>query len=243
VADVRLDAQRRTATGKRVGRLRRQGIIPANIYGGGLEASIPVQFDIRALREVLLSAGTTTVVDVHVTADGREDGKLHPVLVERVQRHPASGQVLHVDLHQVNLNKPTRAAIPVTIVGEAPAVKVGGNVLFRPVDTIEVEALPRALPHEIEVDVSGLDEVEAQITVGDLTLPAGVTSHADPGTVIVKIVASKLEQEIEAEAAEAAAEAAEAAEEAAEAAPEAGEAAEGGAGAEEGEATPKPGEG
>jgi large subunit ribosomal protein L25 len=190
--------------------------------------------DVRALREVVISAGQTTVVDVHVSAGGHEDGQLHPVLVERVQRHPASGQVLHVDLHQVNLNKPVHAAIPVVATGDAPAVKTGGNLLLHPLDTIEVEALPRALPQQIEVDVSGLKETDDQITVGDLRLPAGVTALTDPETVVIKVVASKLEQEVEAEAAEAAEAAAEA-EEAAEPAAEA----EGEAAAEEGGAAPE----
>src|SRR5919202_6753783 len=134
MADVRLDVQARTLFGRKAGRLRRQGIVPANIYGGGLAESIPVQIDVRSLREVLLSAGTTTVVDVHVrTGESGEDGRTHPVLIERVSRHPATGQVLHVDLRQVRLDQPVRASVPVTFFGEAPAVHAGG-VLFHPVD-------------------------------------------------------------------------------------------------------------
>src|SRR5438093_7773578 len=177
MADVRLDVQARTLFGRKAGRLRRQGIVPANIYGGGLAASIPVQIEVRSLREVLLSAGTTTVVDVRVRSGeggaGGADGRTHPVLVERVSCHPATGQVLHVDLRQVRLDQPVRAGVPVTLVGEAPAVKAG-NVLFHPMDVIEVAALPRDLPHAIEVDVSGLEDVDQQITVADLRLPSGV---------------------------------------------------------------------
>jgi large subunit ribosomal protein L25 len=130
--------------------------------------------------------------------------------------------VLHVDLRQVNLDRPVRARIPLTLVGEAPAVKLG-HVLFHPVDAIELEALPRDLPHAIEVDISGLTDVDQQITVADLPLPAGSRVDTDPETAVVKIMASSLEQEVAAEAAEAAAE--EAAEAAAEGAPE-GEAAQ-----------------
>ena len=225
--DVMFRAQRRTLMGKKVGRLRRQGIIPGNIYGRGIE-SMPVQFDVRALRDVLTAAGTTTVVDLHVlTESGAEDGRTHPVLIERVSRSPRSGQVLHVDFRQVELNKPIRAAIPITLVGEAPAADRGG-VLMHPLDTIEVEALPRALPHEIEVDVTGLADVDDQITVADLRLPPGVTVDTDPETVVARVVASRLEQEVAAEEAETAAEAAEAAEAAAPAeGAEAGEAAGG----------------
>jgi large subunit ribosomal protein L25 len=158
---------------------------------------------------------------VRVAADGRAgagDGEVHPVLIERIARHPATGAVLHVDLHRVDLNRPVRAAVPVTLVGESPAAARGG-VLIHPLDTIEVEALPRDLPHAIEVDVSGLTEMDDQITVGALRLPAGVAVDTEPETLVVKVVASRLERELaaEAEAVEAAA-AAEAA-----AVPEAGE--------------------
>ncbi len=219
---ITLAAQRRTLLGKKVGRLRRRGIIPANIYGRGME-SIPVQIDVRDLRDALLRAGTTTVVTLHVrgadgAAGGAENGATYPVLIERIQRHPASGQVLHVDLLKVDLNRPVRAMVPIRLVGEAPAVAAGG-VLYHPVDEIEVEALPRDLPHEIVVDVSTLVDVDSQITVGDLPLPPGVTVDAAPETVVVKVTPSKVEREIAAE--EEAAAAAEAAAAPAPAPPEA----------------------
>ena len=205
MADIALSAQRRTILGKRVGRLRRQGIIPANIYGPGID-SVAVQFDLRALREVLLQAGTTTVVDVHLRGDLRGDGVTHPVLIERIARHPRSGQVLHVDLRRVDPNRPVRAAVPITLVGEAPAVARGG-VLVHPLDTLEVEALPRELPHAIEVDVSTLAEIDQQIAVGDLHLPPSVKVDTAPETVVAQVVASRLEREVAAEEAAAAAEA------------------------------------
>ena len=114
--------------------------------------------------------------------------------------------------------------MPITLVGESPAVKAGG-VLMHPLDTLEVEALPRALPHEIAVDLSSLEEIDSQITVADLRLPEGVTFDADPETLVVKVVMSKLEHEVEAEVAEAA----EAAEAAQPAQPEAAVEEEGGA--------------
>ena len=229
--NITLIAQRRELTGKKVRQLRRQGIIPGNIYGRGLE-SVPVQIAVRALRDVLISAGTTTVVDVHLrSSDGSEDGKQHPVLIEHITRNPATGQVLHVDLHQVDLNRPVHAAVPITLVGEAPAVARDGGVLLHTLDTIEVEALPRSLPHEIEVDISVLREIDSQLTVADLRLPAGVTVASDPAMLVVKVMASKMEQEVAAEEAETAAEAKEAAEGEAPAGESSGE--EGGARGEE----------
>jgi large subunit ribosomal protein L25 len=197
MAELALQAQLRTVMGKRVRRLRQQGLIPGNIYGRGVD-SVPVQLEVRALRDILLHAGTTTVVDVHVASAagapegaGGDDGKAHPVLIERVSRHPTSGTVLHVDLRQVDLNRPVRAAVPIVLSGEAPAVAQGG-VLVQSLDAIDVEALPRALPQSVEVDVSGLADVDEQVTVGDLRLPPGVSVNTDSETVIVRIVASRL---------------------------------------------------
>ena len=202
MADITLIVERRTVLGKQVRRLRRQGLIPANVYGRGL-ASVPIQFDLRALRSVLLAAGTNSVVDLHVRLDdGREDAKTHPVLIEHVVRHPATGDVLHVDFHQVDLDRPVRAVVPIAFVGESPAAKAGG-VLLHPIDSIEVEALPRSLPHQLEVDIAALIAIDDQLTIADLRLPPGVTVDTDSQTVLVKVVASRLEQEIEAEAAEA----------------------------------------
>ena len=224
MAEISLRAQTRTVKGKKVGALRREGLIPGNIYGRGLE-SLPVQIDVRDFRDALAAAGHSTVVDVHVFGvTGHEDGKRHPVLIETVSTHPATGKVQHVDLRQVDLNRPVRAAVQVVLIGESPAVKNEGGVLVQPLDNIEVEALPRALPHEIEVDISVLAELDQSITIADLRLPPGVTVDADPSTVIAQVMASKLEQEVAAEEAEAAAEAAEAAAEAGE---EPAEAAEG----------------
>lgn len=199
--DVTLQAQRRTLTGKKVGRLRRQGLIPGNIYGRGIE-SIAVQLEVRALSAALAHAGNTTVVDLHVASngsDGAGGSAGHPVLIEHITRHPVTGHVLHVDLRQVDLNRVIRAAVPVTLVGEAPAVESAGGVLVHPMDSIELEALPRSLPHEILVDVSVLTEIDAQITVADLQLPPGVTAGADPETLVARVVASRLEQEVAAE--------------------------------------------
>jgi large subunit ribosomal protein L25 len=221
MADVTLTATRRSVMGKQVRALRRQGLIPANVYGRGIE-SIPLQFDLRDLRDVLMQAGATTVVDLHIRgADGREDGGRHPVLIDNIQRNAGTGKILHVDFRQVDLNLPVRASVPLVLTGESPAAERGA-VVVQALDTLEVEALPGDLPQEIAVDISGLVDTTSQVAVGELAIPAGVTAHADPATVVVSVVASRVEEEVAAEeaaAAEAAAEEAAVAEAAEEAAP------------------------
>ena len=208
MADVILNATLRTLRGKKVRALRRQGLVPANVYGRGVE-SLPLQFELRDLRDVLLQAGLTTVVDLQISdAGGRDDGRSHPVLIETVQRNPANGHVLHVDFRQVDLNRPVRASVQIVLQGEAPAAAQGA-VVVQALDTLEVEALPRSLPQEIVVDISTLVDTTSQIAVGELSLPEGVEAQADPATIVVSVVASRMEAEVAAEDAAAAEEAAE----------------------------------
>jgi large subunit ribosomal protein L25 len=141
--------------------------------------------------------------------------------------------VLHVDFRQVDLDRPVRNEVPIVLVGESPAAERGA-VVVQALDALEVEALPRDLPQEITVDIGGLVDTTSQVAVGELHLPPGVTAHADPATVVVSVVASRVEEEVAAEEAAAAEAAAEAAE--VEAA-EAGEPAEGAEAAEAAEPT------
>lgn len=225
MANITLNAQVRTTQGKQVRALRRQGIIPANVYGRGID-SVAVQFALRDLRDVLIEAGATTVVDLRVRpADGDGAAQVHPVLIETIAREPGRGRILHIDFRQVDLNRPVRTSVPIVLHGEAPAADRGG-VPVQSLDALEVEALPRDLPHEIAVDVSGLAAIDDQITVGDIKLSAGVTAHADADIIVVRIIGSRLEAEVAAEDAVAAEEAAAANEEAS-----AGEDQEGGSGA------------
>lgn len=205
MAEIVLRAQQRTLLGKKVGRLRREGLIPGNIFGAGLP-SLAIQFDARSLREALIKAGTSTVVDVHLSTEGHDDGKQHPVLIEKISIDPVSAKILHVDFHQVDLNRPTRAAVSVVLVGESPAVKNLGGVLIQSLDTLEVEALPRNLPHEIRIDIDRLVGIDDHVTVADLKLPEGVTTDVAPEIIIAQVVASKLAEEVSAEEAETAAE-------------------------------------
>ena len=129
----------------------------------------------------------------------------------------------------MELNRPVRASVPLVLTGESPAA-VRGAVVVQALDSLEVEALPRALPQEITVDISGLVDTTSQVSVGELTLPEGVTAQADGSTVVVSVVASRMEEEVAAEVAEVAEAAAEAAEAAGESAADEASGASGSAG-------------
>ena len=213
--------ERREVLGKRVARLRRDGVMPANIFGRGVD-SLAVQLPARAAREMLIAHGTDSLIQLSVAGESAP----RPVVVRAIQRHPVNRSVLHVDFYQVDLNRPIQASVPIHIMGEAPAVHVHQGVLLSGMDSVQVEALPADIPDNFEVSVDGLTELEMQIRASDLVLPPGVTLLTDPDVMIVRVTPPRVVAEAE-EVPEG-----EEPEEAAEAEAE-GEAAEGGAEAEE----------
>jgi len=160
-----LNATKRKILGRKVKKLRAEGLLPANIYGKDVK-SLAVQVDLKDFDAVFKKAGETNIVYLNVE---KQKGKEKPILIHNLQVDPVTDQPLHVDFHQVDLTKKVTADIPLEIKGEAPAVEKGG-VLVQLMDEIEVEALPTDLPDKIKVDVSGLTEIGDTIVLKDLKI-------------------------------------------------------------------------
>lgn len=193
-----LPVEKRRLRGHQVKKLRRQGILPANIYGHNIK-SLMVQVDLAEAAKFLDQYGETNVVDILVAGEK----KPRPALMKNPQYDPVSDQLLHLDFYQVDLSEKVKAEIPVVVRGEAPAVERGEGVLVQVINELEVEALPTDLPEEIGVDVSKLDQVGQQITVKDLDIDRQkVVPQAGEDQVVVKIEAVTKEEEKPAEAAE-----------------------------------------
>ncbi len=202
-----LDVAPRRAKGKANKALRRSGFVPVHVYGPGIEPQA-VQAEEKTLRNVIHQAGTTGLIKLGV------DGKSENVMIRKVQRHPVSGKVLHVDFLRVRMDVKTRVRLPIQFVGEAPGVKVHDGVLLHQVEALNVEALPCDLPHHIEIDVSVLEELDQSLHVRDLVIPDKLTVLDDLDELIVKVQPPrKIEEEAVAEEEEAAAEGAAPAEE------------------------------
>ena len=184
--------QTRQVIGKKVARLRRQGIVPANICGRRLP-SVAVQAPLAELRAAFRDRGRNAVVEVQVQG---EDGT-RPVLLREVQRNPVTDEVQHVEFYQVDLTRRVHAQVEVTLIGDSEAVHLGG-VLVHPQTTVEVEALPGEIPDRFEVDISSLTSFGDAIHVGELSVPAGVRILTDAGTVIVAAQAPRVQEEEEA---------------------------------------------
>ncbi|TAK80454.1 MAG: 50S ribosomal protein L25 [Dehalococcoidia bacterium] len=178
--------QRRSVTGKRVATLRREGILPANVYGRAQD-SVAVQLPYVDARDLLNAHGLNTLVNVQI----EDEPETRPVVVRNVELEPVSRKILHLDMYQVDLARIIKATIPITITGEAPAVHKFGGILIHALDHIEVEGLPHSIPEHIEVSVSGLIEVGDHIQVKDLRVPAGLKLHAAPDQGVVAIQASR----------------------------------------------------
>ncbi|MBJ7600720.1 MAG: 50S ribosomal protein L25 [Candidatus Nephthysia bennettiae] len=207
---MRLTANKREITGKAARRLRHEGRLPAVVYGHHTAAS-NIELDAHEFDRIFSRTGKTQLIDLVV--DG---GTAHKVLVKEVQISPRRNTPLHVDFHQVSLREKLQVEVPVLVSGEAQPVKMGEADVLQVLHTLRVECLPAAIPEAIEVDVSGLDHVDAGIRVSDLTLPDGVTAVVDPEELVVKLAARRVsaaEEEGAAEAAEGAQEGAEAAQE------------------------------
>jgi large subunit ribosomal protein L25 len=187
----KLEVIKRTILGKQVKKMRREGILPANIYGKALD-STSVQVKFSEFEAVYKKVGETGLVDVML------DEKRHPVLIKNVQWNYRTRTPLHVDFYQVNLTEKVKAMIPVVITGVPTAVADKLGVLLTPLSEIEVEALPEQLPENIEVDVTHLANLNEQITVADLKVAEGVTVLTEPEQVIARIGEMMKEEVIEA---------------------------------------------
>lgn len=214
MADIALTARPRTVLGKKVKALRRRGVTPANIYGHNVP-SLAIEVDTAELGHVLRRAGRTALVQVRVEGEGAA----RPVLVRQSTRRATSDELLHVDFFQVSMREKLTVDVPLTLVGEAPAVEQLDATVVQTMDTISVQCLPGDIPSHIDVDISTLVDNASNVYVRDLRAPAGVEILNDPDLPVasVSLKAVEVEEEAEEAAEEAAAEeAAEAAEESAE---------------------------
>lgn len=177
---LQLDVQKRELVGKKVKRLRREGLLPANIYGKDVK-SISVQVPVKDFDKVYKEVHETGLLDVALGTD------IRPVLIHNVQLDPRTSLPVHADFYQVNLKEKVKTMVPIEPTGEPKAVTDKLGLLMQPLNEVEVEALPEDLPEKIEVNVEALLAIDEQITVADLKVSQAVTILTDPGQVVFKI--------------------------------------------------------
>ena len=191
MSDLKLDAQPRTIIGRQVRQLRRQGLVPVTVYGKK-QAAENLQVVERSLERVLQAAGFSQLVQVDV-----EGGKTHNILIREVQRHPVTHSFLHADFYAVDLTVKQQVQVPVHAVGK-PESLVQGLMVLQALDHVTVEALPRAIPGHIDVDITKLS-LEEPITVAHLPVIEGVDYVDEPEEALFTMIVSRTEAEAAAE--------------------------------------------
>ncbi|SNB70227.1 50S ribosomal protein L25 [Thermoflexus hugenholtzii] len=187
MAELVLNAKPRSVIGKAVKALRRQGWIPAVLYGRHI-SPLPIQVEGRELQRVLSQArGGARLITLQV------DGETHLALIREVQREPIRREILHVDFQAIEMTEKIRVEVPVIFKGASPAVERGEGVLVHGLTHVEIECLPKDLIEAITVDLSVLDRVDAAIYVRDLQAPPGVTIVSDPDELIALVTAPAAE--------------------------------------------------
>ena len=190
---VTMTAEARTGRGKNEARrLRRCGKLPAVVYGGEDSAGIPVTGDPKALLEIFHSeSGVNTLIDLSVVG-----GKSGQVLVKEFQVHPTRNELLHVDFYRLALDKKITVSVPIILKGESLGVKQQGGLVDFIQRDVQVECMPTEIPEKIEVDISELmigQGVRLHEVSGDLPW----SPVTDPDTLLVHVIAPKVEEEKE----------------------------------------------
>ena len=193
MANPKLKVTKRKILGRKIKKLRKEGILPANIYGKKIK-SLAVQLPEKEFLVVYKEAGETSIVDLNVGSEKES----RPVLIANLQTDHVTDAPLHVDFRQVVLTEKTTATIPVELAGEAPAVDQKKGILVQQVDELDVEALPKDLPDKLVISISGLDEVGDTVYVKDIKVDEKkIEIKADASRIIAKIEPPTKEEEIE----------------------------------------------
>lgn len=195
MADYVIDAEPRSVTGKKVGALRRTGVVPATVYGPKQDP-VNVQIPYRPLEVALLKAGGSHLIQL-VT-----DGKGQTVLVRDVQRHTITRKIMHVDFFALDMKAKLRTDLPVHYIGESPAVAAKLGVIITGPTSLHVELLPSKLIDFIPVDISGLTEIGDAILVKDLNIGDDIEILNDPEELLARLTqtaAARSDEEVDEE--------------------------------------------
>ena len=190
-AQLVLQAESRSVLGKKVKQLRRDDLVPANVYGRGQE-SRAIQAPMNEIRRVFSAVDRNAVVSMSI--DGTSD--TIPVVLRDIQRHPVSRKLLHLDFYQVDLTRAIHSEARLLLFGDSEAESMGGTVV-QSLEAIMLEALPTDMPSVIEVDISVLEDFGHSVLVRDLELPEGVIALTDGAVAVATALAPRVAEEDE----------------------------------------------
>ena len=186
-----LQAETRSVLGKKVKRLRREGVVPGNLYARG-EESKAIQSSLDEIRRVFSAVDRNAVVTMSI--DGSED--TIPVVLREIQRHPVTRQLIHLDFYQVDLTRAIHSEARLVLIGDSEAETKGGTVV-QSLELLMLEALPEAMPSVLEIDISVLEDFGHSVLVRDLQLPEGVVALTDGAVAVATALAPRVAEEDE----------------------------------------------
>lgn len=167
--------------------LREAGKIPAVLYGPKEDAT-PIAVDRKVFERLFRTAGESSVITLEGVGEAKD------VLVHDVSKHPVTDAFQHIDFYVIEKGKKVHVEVPLLFTGEAPAVKSLGGTLVKVMHEVQVEAMPKDLPHELTIDISSLETFDSRITIKDIAVPAGVVILDDPEETVVAISQPKEEE-------------------------------------------------
>ncbi|MCH7541563.1 50S ribosomal protein L25 [Patescibacteria group bacterium] len=183
-----ISVEPRKILGKKVKKLRGEGILPANLFGKDIKSK-SLQVQEKDFRPLFKSAGETGVVEIKLKSD------IYPALIHNVQRSPVTDKIIHVDFHKVNLKEKITTHVPIKLVGESPSEKSGTGLLLQTINELEIESLPTDIPPQIEVDTTKLEEVGQTIQVKDLKIDRDkVDVKNSPEDVVVSVQTAEMKE-------------------------------------------------
>ncbi len=190
---IQLKAKPRVEVGKNLlKRLRSEGSIPAIVYGVHIEP-VAISVNGKDFEYALHHASSENVlVDLQVEENGASQNRL--ALIQEVQHHPVTDNILHVDFHEVSMTEKLRTVVPIHTIGEPIGVKTGGGVLEHIMRELKVECLPADLPESIDVNIEAL-EVGVSFHVREFQLPKGVVVLDQPDQVVFTVAAPLTESD------------------------------------------------
>ena len=188
---VSLELDPRELLGKKVKRLRREGIIPVHLYGQGVE-SRALQCNAPKLIQVLSRAGGNTPITITISGEGGSQ----LAFAREIQWDPRRDSLTHVDFLVAEATRLVSAQVPIVLIGESSGARSSGGTVMQQLRTVDVEALPLEMPAQVEVDLAVLTEAAGVIRAGDLEFASNVNLLTDPDEVVVRIEAARVVEEV-----------------------------------------------
>jgi len=193
---LQLSAKVRTLPTPQLNQTRQAGQVPAELYGRA-QANQHLLLELKALEKIYAQAGESSLIDL-IIDDEHGKSKTIKAVISDLQYSPLKNKIRHVDFHQVRMDEKIQAKVALIFVGESKAVKELGGTLIKSLEEVEVSCLPADLIHQIEVDISVLENLNQMIKVADLKAPPSIKLVSPAEQVVVAVKPALKEKAVEA---------------------------------------------